>query len=251
MKTARIGKHTVEMYDSIEDLPIVRFHKYNKMLLIDSGIGGDLSDVDSHIEKAAAFVRVGEKDKAIDELQNLKKAVWFVQSGLSPKHLAFAALVTKVDGTETNDLSDDGLQRVVAMLNDVPNSEAVSELETAKKKIETELQTYFPQIFDSAVEKEYYDTVKKRTITQLMCIISGKTDTREVDSLTDKILTFIDPPIFDGLENVEVKADKQFERMLLMMSQQLGIDARGYSTLAFYNAYEYLKETTKKKNSKK
>ena len=250
MRTAKIGKHTVEMYDSIEDLPIARFHKYNKMLLIDAGIGGDLSDVDSHIEKAAAFVRIGENQKAVDELQNLKKAVFFIQAGLSPKNLAFAALVTKVDGTETSDLSDDGLQRVVAMLNDTKQSEVVSELEAAKKKIENELQTYFPQFFDSAVEKEYYDTVKKRTMAQLLNIIQGKKETENVDTLTDKILTFIDPPMFDGLENVEVKADKQFERMLLIMSQQLGIDARGYSTLAFYNAYEYLNETLKKKQKK-
>lgn len=250
MRTATIGKHTVEMYDSIEDLPIARFHKYNKMLLIDAGIGGDLSDVDSHIEKAAAFVRIGESQKAVDELQNLKKAVFFIQTGLSPKNLAFAALVTKVDGTETSDLSDDGLQRVVAMLNDTKQSEVVSELEAAKKKIENELQTYFLQFFDSAVEKEYYDTVKKRTMAQLLNIIQGKKETENVDTLTDKILTFIDPPMFDGLENVEVKADKQFERMLLIMSQQLGIDARGYSTLAFYNAYEYLNETLKKKQKK-
>lgn len=250
MRTAKIGKHTVEMYDSIEDLPIARFHKYNKMLLIDAGIGGDLSDVDSHIEKAAAFVRIGESQKAVDELQNLKKTVFFIQAGLSPKNLAYAALVTKVDGTETSDLSDDGLQRVVAMLNDTKQSEVVSELEAAKKKIENELQTYFPQFFDSAVEKEYYDTVKKRTMAQLLNIIQGKKETENVDTLTDKILTFIDPPMFDGLENVEVKADKQFERMLLIMSQQLGIDARGYSTLAFYNAYEYLNETLKKKQKK-
>ena len=250
MRTVKIGKHTVEMYDSIEDLPIVRFHKYNKMLLIDAGIGGDMADVDSHIEKAAAFVRIGEKQKAVDELQNLKKAVYFIQVGLQPKHLAFAALVTKVDGTETNDLSDDGLQRVVAMLNDATNREAVSELEAAKKKIEGELLAYFPQFFDSAVEKEYYDTIKKRTIAQLTNIIQGKKETENVDLLTDKILTFIDPPQFEGLENVEVNADKQFERMLLIMSQQLGIDARGYSTLAFYNAYEYLNETLKKKQKK-
>ena len=109
---------------------------------------------------------------------------------------------------------------------------------------------YFPQFFDSAVEKEYYDTIKKRTIAQLTNIIQGKKETENVDLLTDKILTFIDPPQFEGLENVEVNADKQFERMLLIMSQQLGIDARGYSTLAFYNAYEYLNETLKKKQKK-
>ena len=249
MKTAKLGRHIIEMYDSIEDLPIVRFHKYNKMLLIDSGIGGDLTDFDAHCEKLAAFIRTGEGEKAIDQLNNLKKAVYFIQNGLSPKNLAFAALVTKVDGKDCTDLSDDGLQRVVAMLNDTEIKVAVSELDAAKKKIESELQTYFPQMFESAVEKEYYDTLKKRTMAQLKRIINRE-DGSEVDRLTDKVLTFVDPPLFEGTENAEIKADKQFERMLLTMSQQLGIDARNYTTMAFYNAYEYLKETLKKKQSK-
>ena len=39
MRTTQIGKYKVEIYDAIEDLPMQRFHKYNKMLLVDAGIG--------------------------------------------------------------------------------------------------------------------------------------------------------------------------------------------------------------------
>lgn len=250
MKTLKLGKHTIEMYDAIEDLPIMRFHKYNKMLLIDSGIGSDLTDIDSHIEKAGAFIRTNEPDKAIDELNNLRKAIYFVQMSLSPKHLALAALITKVDGKECDDLSDDGLQKVLNLIADLNNKQAISELETAKKKIENELHTYFPTMFDSANEKEYYDLLKKRTVATLNNIISNSSDNQNVAELTDKLLTFTNPPIFDGTENVEVRCDKHFERMCLMLSQQLGIDARHYSVLAFYNAYEYLKETMKKPSKK-
>lgn len=51
MRTIKLAGKKVEIYDAIEDLPILRFHKYNKMLLIDAGIGSDLSDFDKHIEK--------------------------------------------------------------------------------------------------------------------------------------------------------------------------------------------------------
>lgn len=46
MKNVPIKGMNVELYDSIEDLPIMRFHKYNKMLLVDAGVGSDLSDFD-------------------------------------------------------------------------------------------------------------------------------------------------------------------------------------------------------------
>ena len=51
MKTVKIGEYTVEIYDAIDELPMLRFHKYNKMLLVDAGIGSDLQDFDTHIEK--------------------------------------------------------------------------------------------------------------------------------------------------------------------------------------------------------
>ena len=48
MRKIVLAKHKVELYDSIDELPIVRFHKYNKMLLIDAGVGSDLSDWDAN-----------------------------------------------------------------------------------------------------------------------------------------------------------------------------------------------------------
>ena len=41
MKTTKIGERAVVLYDSIDELPILRFHAYNKMLLIDAGVGSD------------------------------------------------------------------------------------------------------------------------------------------------------------------------------------------------------------------
>ena len=55
MKTAKIGGHEVELYDGIDTLPVLRFHAFNKMMLIDSGIGSDLSDFDAHAERVDGF----------------------------------------------------------------------------------------------------------------------------------------------------------------------------------------------------
>ena len=80
MKTVLINNKKVELYDSIEDLPIIRFHKYNKMLLVDAGVGSDLADFDRHIEKAIRYAAGTKPDLAIAELQNLRQNVYFVQS---------------------------------------------------------------------------------------------------------------------------------------------------------------------------
>nr|DAR71106.1 MAG TPA: hypothetical protein [Caudoviricetes sp.] len=134
MKTVKIGEYTVEIYDAIDELPMLRFHKYNKMLLVDAGIGSDLQDFDTHIEKAMRYARSKTPELAAIELDNMRQNVYFIQSGLSPKCLAFAVLVKSIDGTPYNDLSDDGLQKVVDMFGDVPIKELTAQMEAVKKK---------------------------------------------------------------------------------------------------------------------
>lgn len=51
MKHIQLDNLNIELYENIEDLPIGRFHKFNKMLLIDAGVGSDIHDFDIHIEK--------------------------------------------------------------------------------------------------------------------------------------------------------------------------------------------------------
>ena len=92
MKTTQIGKHKVEIYDSIDALPVLRFHAFNKMMLVDSGIGSDLNDWDAHAERVIRCIMSDDKESAIKEMNNLRQNIYLVQSGVSPRHMAFAAL---------------------------------------------------------------------------------------------------------------------------------------------------------------
>ena len=133
MVTTKIGKHTVEMYDTIDELPIVRFHKYQKLLLIDSGVGSDIAAFDQRTEKMRRYLMDGKTEKAQQELENLRQSVFMIQNEINPKHRAFAVLVTKIDGHECNDLTDDALLRITAELQDVPEKELTAQLEAVKK----------------------------------------------------------------------------------------------------------------------
>ena len=99
MVTAKIGKHTVEYFDTIEELPIVRFHKYQKLLLIDAGVGSDIAAFDQRIERVRRFLAAAKPDNAQQELENLRQCVYMIQNGISPQHRAFAVLVTQKDSS--------------------------------------------------------------------------------------------------------------------------------------------------------
>lgn len=254
MKNVQIKGMNVELYDSIDELPMLRFHKYNKMLLVDAGVGSDLSDFDRHIEKVIRYLNSPTPNMATVELENMRQNIYFIQSEVSPRHLAFAVLVKSINGKPRNDLSDDGLQQTMSLFKDVANSEITAQLEAVKKKIDEELRLYFPRLFDDATLKEYYDKLKQRTIVVLRTIIDGRAteaDAKEIDDITAELITYFNPQTFTGSESVEIRHDRQFENMCLILSQNLHVDPKKFTVLEYYNAFEYIKEQAKKENKQK
>ena len=248
MQTVKIGKHTVEMYDAIDELPIVRFHKYQKLLLIDAGIGSDIASFDHCLDKARRYLADGKVDKAQGELENLRQNVYFIQSELSPKHRAFAALVTKIDGRPFEDVSDGTLAEISETLNDASEKELTARLETVKKKIDAEWRLDFPGTLADPEVKEYYDLLKKRTLAILANIVSGvknPDETSEIEKMTTALITYSNPKTFTGSESAEIQFDRQFENLCLVLSEQLHVRPKEYTVLEFYNAFDFVKERAK------
>lgn len=248
MVTVKIGKHTVEMYDAIDELPIVRFHKYQKLLLVDAGIGSDIRGFDQRIEKTRRFLMDGKPDEAQKELSNLRNCVWMIQNGVNPRNRAFAALVTKIDDREFSDIDDDTLERILDTLKDAPIKDVTAQLEAVKKKIDEELMLYFPALFNDASVKEYYDILKRRTLAVLNNIVAGMDNpdaTDEIEKLTTALITYTKPKLFAGSESVEIQFDRQFENLCLALSEQLHVKPKDYTVLEFYNAFDFLQERAK------
>lgn len=248
MRKTNLGGHSVVIYDAIDELPIKRFHKFNKMLLVDAGIGSDLADVDEHIKKSLTYYKQGKADLAATELENLRQNIYFVQSELSPKHLAFACLVKEIDGKERNDISDDGLSETLELISDANHVELTASIEAVKKKIDEELQSYFPNLFEDASEKEFFDNLKRRTMLVLRAITDGNTNDTEIERITIELLQYNKPRQFTGKNNAELQYDKNFERMCVTLSHNLHIEPKKLSVMEFYNAFEYLKDQLKAQN---
>jgi hypothetical protein len=246
MVTKQIGKHKVEICESIDELSIVRFHKYQKLLLIDAGVGADINAFDAKMDKARRYIADGKPEKAMQELDNLRQGVYMMQTELSPKCRAFAALVYKIDGKPCEDLSDCALDAVTQTLADAEYPKIAAALEAVKKKIDSELTLYFPSLFEDAKVKEYYDLMRKRTLATLQAIIDGKSNpAAEVDSLTTALVCFSSPKIFTGTQSAEIESDKNFENLCLALSEQLHIKPKECTVLEFYNAFGFLQDKAK------
>ena len=254
MKEVELNGRKVVLYDSIDELPMVRFHKYNRMLLIDAGIGSDISDLDTHLERVVRYIRKGDNENAAKELENMRQNVWMVMNGQNIRHLSFACLVRSVDGVPCDDLSQEGLQRVLDMLGGAARKDVTEAYGSVKKKIDSELALYFPSLFDDVRTREYYDIMKRLTMTVLEGIRDGETDERRQreQDLSDRLVLFVKPKVFTGHDGVEVRHDKDFESMCLAITKETGRDAKLMTVMEYYNAYEYLtklsREARKRQN---
>ena len=245
MVTMTIGRHTARVYDSIDDLPVARFHKYQKLLLIDAGVGADIAAFDRRTDRAQRFLAAGDIDKARQEFENLRQCVYLIQAEVSPRHRAFAALVAELDGRSCDDLSDEALDALARELGDVPDKEVTASLEAVQKKIDAELEVYFPRIFGGSEVKEYFDILRRRTLEVLRGIAAGERNpdrTDEAERLTTALVTYSNPDCFTGSAGVEVRFDRQFEDLCLALSEHLHVEPKGCSVLAFYNAFDLLQE---------
>ena len=134
MKELKLNGHKVRIYDSIDTLPITRFHCYNRMLLVDAGVGSDISDFDNHIERMVRYIRKGDNDSAAKELDNLRQNVYMIMSGQSVRDMSFACLVASIDDKPCDDLSPEGLQKVIETLGGATRDELTEAYQSAKKK---------------------------------------------------------------------------------------------------------------------
>lgn len=248
MKTIHLPGKVIKVYDSIDEMPIVNFQKYNKYLLIDSGIGSDTDDIDVHIAKIAKYIKANDAKNALLELQNMRQNMYMIHSEISPKHLAFAALIHSINGKEVKELSDDNLKDILADIKEIKHSTIIKFFDWLKKKVSAELEAYFPNDFTSAKEKEAYDKLKMRTILVLESIINGLDKHEQICAIDELLFQANSPRLFAGKDSVEIKYDKQFESTCLLITQKTGADAKKMTVLQFYSALELIKQQAERES---
>lgn len=248
-----LNGHKVEFYDNIEDLPIVQFHRYGKYCLVEGGIGDSIQDIDRHITRVINYL--GDPKKAHQELLNLRQCMYMVVTEQDIHHKATLCLVKSVDGKEWSDFSDSGLDKLYELVNGATIKELNELVENVRGAIDANLALYFPKIFEDSVQKNYTDLLRERAMLQLNTIVKGENNEARIAEVTKQIYAMQTPKTFVGEGSEEVKFDKQFEDMCLIMAKEFGGGIKKFTTMEFYTAYEHLEkeqqEIKKMKNRRK
>ena len=251
MRKETINGHKIEFYDDISELSIERFHQYSRYMLVASGVGDSIDDIDKHINKIMALLTRDVK-KAQQELLNLRQNIYLVANQRDIRHKAFLFFAKSVDGEDWKDYSDKGIDELYQVIH----SERIAAFDGVMKdviyEIDEQLQRYFPDMFDDATEKNHCDLLRKRALLQIDEIQNGSDHSEELEAIADEIWKKYEPKSFENDKSV-VDFDRQFENMCLILSKEFAGGVKGYTVMEFYSAYNLLKEQQKemkKLNSK-
>lgn len=251
MRIEKLNGLTLELYTDIEELPIVNFQEFNRLMLIDSGVGGDLEAIDRHLGAILRYNKLGQAEKLQKEAMNLRQNLAFCISGVTPKMAAFVPMIKSVNGQPVEDFTEEGVARTLALLNREGATFGWLRglVDWFKKKIEEQLEVFFPALTNSARVNEYYLLLKRRTLAVLGYILEGKPQ-EEIEVWDEKMFLLFEPKTFSGKDGEEVRFIRRFEETCVLLGQQMAKDPKQMTVVEFYFALEIVKKQMKQPRGK-
>lgn len=150
MNTCIVGGHRLELYASIDEMPMANYHKFNKYLMFESGLAPDANGVIGHLSKMNELLAAGENEKLATELQSTYQSIYFIMEEMSPVSMAFACMIHTIDGKEVTDLSDEALKLLSYKLNRERAKVIRLKVEELKKKLNLNSRPILKRLFPRA-----------------------------------------------------------------------------------------------------
>lgn len=130
----------VELYETIDEMPIIRKHLFDKFLIMDSGMGSNMQDVEHRLQKLGVFLTEKDFDKALQETKNLHHTIFNGMAEINFQSLAFSSLVYKIDNKEVSVETESDAEKVLEQLQKkIKHKDVADFVEDVKKKLLTSL----------------------------------------------------------------------------------------------------------------
>lgn len=236
--------HKVTMYDDIDQLPIERFNKVNKYWMLHDNLGSSFTDIDStHISR---LILVSDnKEKLLKELENLRILIYNIINDVNPSQMAFACLVSEIDGEVVEDLSEEGIKRVLKKLNDIglTEGEFKKKMTEVREKIYGDLEMFYPEIFHNVLSTAFWSKMKEKALKMCDSIINGTPIEDEMSAADRYFASLIKPKSFSGKENEELRYDKNFEKNCIMLSSLTNKPVKELSTKEYFALIQHYNDS--------
>lgn len=145
----KVKGHKIEVFESIQELGILRFQKFNKYQMQSNEVGSTFEDYDARTSKALAFLDKKMIPEAIQELSNRRLTVYNAYNENTISGKAFAVMIKRIDDKYYNGTNPDEIDEILLHLERIGLSHVTS-IETlmeVKKKSKINCKYIFQKIF--------------------------------------------------------------------------------------------------------
>lgn len=246
----KFKEHEIEVYDSIDELPIFRYQKFTKYQMMQNDIGDDFADYDARTQKGLDFLKKGMVNEAIQEFNNRRQMVFNAYNEFSAKGKALAVLVKRIDDKIYSDNKKPSPSDLDIVLNDLNNIgfDAKSTFETLKEngsKINQQLKFYFPKKFSSRSGQNYLALRIKRINQMVDSVIEQKEP--DLHDIEKEILMNDLPNSWNIHDegNLERHSEIEFQKLVIAVAKNSNMNMDNMTVKEFYSAIEYLEENSK------
>ena len=247
MQKIKVKNHTLEVYDAIDEMPVVRYHKFTQLMVLAAGVGNDLDAVRTKIMGIRQMIEDGHVEKAKVEVLNLYQTFAFIDKVVDPKSLAFACAVKSIDGKDVDCRSTAELQKVADKLNEwmtKQQRDGVGRhpgiLGWIKKKLEDDLAYYYPEHIDR--DGEGLALMKAMLLRRIQRIVDNE-DLEKKDAELERLgKRMRERNEVTDYSQYEKESDRAFEQGCMSITGELGKDAKAMTVMEYHAATRVLEE---------
>ena len=126
--------YNIELYDNIDEMPIQNFAQLEKNLIIEGGVGASIGDFDLRFSSLVQFISSGHKEKAMNEVNNMRNLFWNITNDIRPDMDAYSCMIATINGEERK-CTEHGIEATTQLLKDIGYTRKhVIEKDEIKKK---------------------------------------------------------------------------------------------------------------------
>ena len=249
----QLNEVKVKIFDSIksEGFTIDKWNEFQSYLVQDIGIGSTMQDVNSHHAKLDHFLANNNLKEAAKERENMQYNFFAMLNKINFKSLCFGILIDSVNDEKVTDYSEGAIKKRIDYLasKGLTNDHVSGILEEVKKKLESELSLYIPEIFIPS-DGNYFDYLKKKYYQKCEYLITGnKSCLQMIKDAEAYMLDIIRPKNFDPSDkyNEVIEHENTFEKMCAILEDCGCHNPKRLTVYEFYKRVAYYKDKHKPK----
>ena len=249
MGQIKINGLLIETYDSIQDMPSQNYHQFNKYIIMATDLGNDLDAIAGHKMKLARMIAQGRTEEALIELDNYHQSIVLNVEQVDLKSMAFICLCKTIGGRVVYVSSVEKVKSYLTVLhrNRFTVGQIWDYINQVKKKLDSQLDVFFPEVGETAQSITFFQKLKARTDLVLKQIEFDYDYSEEIEKINNYLLDMYRPKVYHGDKGFEVNFTLSYEEACTVISQNTNRNPMEMSVITFFSALDTIKRQAREK----